>query len=805
MKVSYKWLEQYIDLTGITPEQLADKLTNSGVAVDVVEKRNKGIEKVVVGYVLERENHPDAEKLNLCKVDVGVGEPLQIICGAANVDKGQKVPVALVGAELPGDVKIKRAKLRGIDSEGMICSAKELGMNEKLLPKGKAEGILVLPETSNIGDEIEPLLGFDDYVLELDLTPNRADCLSMLGVAYEVAAILDREIRLPEIPLENTIDKSQRVKVQIEAKAACPHYASRLLTNIKVAESPQWLQNKLIAAGIRPINNVVDVTNYVLLEYGQPLHAFDFERLEQPNILVRMAKKGETVVTLDDQERTLDEEMLLITDGIKPIAIAGVMGAANSEVSEKTTQVLLESAYFKGQSIRKTSKKLGLRSEASLRFEKGVDPSKIYSALNRAAQLLQEVAGAELVGDIYEEIVEVTKEQEIFTTPAGINKLLGTNISSSDLVSIFKKLNFVVTEQTNGLLVKVPTRRADITIEADLVEEIARIYGYDNIPITLPSGLYVQGGLTPKQKFRRKIKEFLDATGLKEVITYTFNGEKQQNVINGLTNESKPIPLAMPLSEERQFLRTQILPQLLEVAQYNLNRRISNIRIYEVGATFLSDERNLTKLPEEKWLISGLVTGSFEENWQKTTSKIDFYYLKGIIEDLIKELGINNVKYEAVAINGYHPGRTAKITINETILGYFGQLHPEVQAAYDLKETYAFELDLNKLYTHYEAEIDYIALPKYPAIQRDIALVIDRGLEVNNLVETIKASTGNLLEDLTIFDVYLGEQVGREKKSIAISLTFRSNERTLTDEEVNGLYDKVLVKLKDEHNAELRK
>lgn len=804
MRVSYNWLAEYINLEGINPYELADRLTNSGIAVDIVEQTNQGVEKVIIGYVTDKVKHPDAEKLNVCTVDVGLDEKLQIVCGAANVDAGQKVAVATIGAKLPDGIKIKKTKLRGVTSEGMICSAKELGINDKLLPKGKSEGILALSEDAPIGEGIESLLGFDDYVLELDLTPNRSDCLSMLGVAYEVGAILDREVRLPEGGLGTIIDSNQKVKVEIEANDACRHYAARLLTGVTIKESPQWLQNRLIAAGIRPINNVVDVTNFVLLEYGQPLHAFDYDCLGQSKILVRNAHSNEKIVTLDDQERILDEEMLLITDGIKPIAIAGVMGGANSEVTSNSTSILLESAYFSGSSIRRTSKKLGLRSEASLRFEKGVDPKRIYSALNRAANLLQELTGAELVGEIYEDIVVQPREEEIILDPNKANKFLGTNIRVEEMLSILKRLGFTTSIIAEGILVKVPTRRPDITIAEDLYEEIARIHGYNNIPTTLPSGMYIQGGLNKRQHLRRKVKGLMEAVGLSEVITYSFANAKQPDLLERLFEDSKPIKLAMPLSEEREYLRTTLLPNLLDVAQYNTNRRISDIRIFEMGVAFITSEQNLIELPEEKLVLSGLLTGSLPKNWQNKDLSIDFYYVKGILEELFTELGLEDITYEAKVLKGYHPGRTAEVKYKGIRIGYIGQLHPNLMNQYDLKETYIFELDLDDLLSFASDKIKYQELPKYPAIQRDIALVVAKDLEAQLLAKTIHDTAGKLLESISIFDVYEGEQIGGDKKSIAFSLVYRSNERTLIDEEVTKLHEQVLSSLKEKYNLELR-
>ncbi|MFV9511132.1 phenylalanine--tRNA ligase subunit beta [Tepidibacillus sp. LV47] len=804
MKVSYQWLTQFVDINDISPYELAEKLTRSGVAVDVVQQVNPDIEKVVVGHVIETSKHPEADKLKICKVDVGKEETLQIICGAANVATGQKVPVALVGAKLPGGVKIKKAKLRGVESQGMICSAKELGMNERLLSKEKTEGILVLQDDAKIGEPIEPLLGFDDYILELDLTPNRADCLSMIGVAYEVAAILERPVKLPEDPLEVKIDPNHPVQIEIDAPKECKHYAARVVKNIQVKESPQWLQNRLIAAGIRPINNVVDVTNYVMLEYGQPLHAFDFERLDQSKIVVRLAKPEEKIITLDDQERTLDEEMLLITDGVKPIAIAGVMGGANTEVTEKTTQVLLESAYFDGISIRKTSKKLGLRSEASMRFEKGVDPNRIYAALNRAAALLLQLAGATLEGDITEEKIAEPEERKIHVRTNWVNQVLGTKITVDEMKRIFKRLHFVTDQVEDGLMVTVPTRRQDIMQEVDLIEEIARIHGYDEIPTTMPIGKYSQGGLKSKQHLQRIIKNRLEAMGLQEVITYTLTGEKQLGLNQGLADGLKPIALALPMSEERKYLRTDLIPHLLEVAQYNINRNQTNIRIYEIGKVFLTDEMNVTTLPKEKKVIAGLVTGQAPTYWQNKNEVYDFYYTKGIVEELLTCLGITSIQVEPATIKGYHPGRTATLKKGEILLGYIGQIHPIVQQQYDLAETFVFELDLSTLLEMANTEIEYRPLPKYPAVERDLAVLVPKEVTAQKLIDIIKKAAGNLLESVTLFDVYTNEKLGTDKKSMAFSLIYRHKERTLTDEEIVSMQEKVIEALKEHAQAELR-
>lgn len=549
MKVSYDWLSQYVDISGNTAAELAEKLTRSGIEVDIVENRNKGVEKVVVGFVKSREKHPDADKLSVCIVDAGQGEDLQIVCGAKNVAAGQKVPVALIGAKLPGGLSIKRSKLRGVESQGMICSAKELGLNDKLLPKEIQEGILVLPEDTEVGASILDVLALNDEVMDLDLTPNRSDCLSMLGTAYEIGAILGREVKLPDAESglrKNTsgIKAEDKISVEISAKDLCSHYAARLIEGVRIGKSPLWLQNRLMAAGIRPINNIVDITNYVMLEFGQPLHAFDADKLANGHIDVRLAREGEKLVTLDDVERTLEPHMLLITDGTKPVAIAGVMGGANSEVTEGTTRIVLESAKFDGGSVRKTSRQLGLRSEASLRFEKEVNPEAVIPALNRAASLIAELAGGQVASGVVEAVSGEHRPVKIEITVGRINSYLGTELSAEEVKAIFGRLNFAVEPlDRDGFRVHVPSRRGDITRAVDLIEEVARLHGYDHIPTTLMNVVTTPGALTREQSIRRVVRTLLTNSGLHEAITYSFTHPEQIHSFPGAHRETKPVAL----------------------------------------------------------------------------------------------------------------------------------------------------------------------------------------------------------------------------------------------------------------------
>lgn len=807
MKVSYNWLKQYVNLEGVTPEELAEKLTRSGVEVESVEYRNKGVTNIVIGHVVEKSKHPDADKLNVCQVDVGEPERLQIVCGAANVDAGQKIVVSKVGAELPGGLKIKKAKLRGVESQGMICSAKELGMNDKLLQKSQQEGILVLPEDSEVGKDAVAYLGLDDVVLELGLTPNRSDCLSMTGVAYEVAAILERQVQLPDLTVKEEEDAiTGRVQVSIDAPEHCSLYSARLISNVKLGSSPLWMQSRLMAAGIRPINNIVDITNYVMLEQGQPLHAFDYSQVNGGNIVVRLAEAGEKLTTLDEVERTLDPEMLLITDGVKPIGIAGVMGGANSEVSEQTATILLESAHFAGTSIRKTAKKLGLRSEASLRFEKEVDPEGVIKALNRASQLMAELAG----GTVYKGIVqEKTQEQERPVVPLRLerlNGLLGTELNLEQAAAIMTRLRFDFKQEGDQLLVEVPLRRQDITREVDLIEEVARLHGYDHIPTTLPLGATTRGSLTEFQAWQRKIRQILTGAGLYEVSTYSFTNENIMYDFASLYRETKGIRLSMPMSEERSLLRVNLLPHLAETAMYNKNRQNHDLAIFEMGRVFITDEESLTQLPEEKLGIAGLITGQWTTNhWAQKVEPVDFYTAKGILELLLENLGLEEAVYQqAEGLKGMHPGRSAEIFIQGERIGFIGQIHPELQKKYDIDESYVFQIDMEKMFVIRKGLSQYKPLPKYPASTRDLAIVVDLDVPAGSLKKVIEEQAGSILESVELFDVFTGEKIGAGKKSLAFALVYRNPEATLTDQEVNAAHERVLQALSAEYGAELR-
>jgi phenylalanyl-tRNA synthetase beta chain len=803
MFVSYKWLAEYVDLSGVTPGELAEKITRSGIEVEGVDVLNEGMKGVVIGHVVEKEPHPDADKLNKCQVDLGNDEIVQIICGAKNVDKGQKVAVATVGAVLPGNFKIKKAKLRGEVSHGMICSLQELGFEAKLVAKEYSEGIFVFPSDAEVGADALQQLNLDDAVLELGLTPNRADALSMLGVAHEVAAILNRDVKYPEISYDSTGEKaSDAVQVKIDATEDNPLYVAKVIKNVTIAPSPLWMQSRLMAAGIRPHNNVVDITNYVLIEYGQPLHSFDYDRFGSKEILVRRANDGEKIKTLDDQERTLTTDHLVITNGTEPVALAGVMGGANSEVQSDTKTVLLESALFNGQRIRTASKDHGLRSEASARYEKGVDPKRVHAAAERAAQLISLYAGGEVLeGSV--EVQSATFEPAVVkTTVNKINRVLGMNISAEEIKAIFDRLGFGVESDNTTITVTVPTRRGDITIEEDLVEEVARLYGYDNIPTTLPVGQAIPGKLTDYQEKRRKVRRYLEGSGLYQAITYSLTSEEK--AAKYALEASELTKLALPMSEERSVLRLSLLPHLLDTLKYNLARQMDQVALYEIGSVFLSEGKD--QQPLEKERLSAAVTGLWHSHsWQAEKKPVDFYVVKGIVDGLVELLGLTNqIQYKQANRAGMHPGRTAELFLGDKLIGFIGQVHPTAQKELDLTETYVFELSLVDLLTATVEETRFEVIPRFPSISRDIALVVEKDVVVGDIEQIITEAGGKLLKDVSVFDLYEGDRLEEGKKSVAFSLRYFDAERTLTDEEVTKTHEKVLNAVEEKLGATLR-
>ncbi|MGY4689269.1 phenylalanine--tRNA ligase subunit beta [Salibacterium sp. K-3] len=807
MLVSYQWLKSYVDLDDIGVEETAERLTRGGVEVDMLHPRSEGIENVVVGYVKACDPHPEADKLNVCRVDTGT-QTRTIVCGAPNVAAGQKVVTAEPGAVLPGGMEIKKTTLRGQESDGMICSLQELGLEQKLIAKEFQDGIYVFPDDAETGADAVEELALRDTVLELDLTPNRPDCLSMLGVAYEMAALLDRDVVHPDTTHEEREEKaSSHVSVRVDVPEDNPYYGAKVVKNIVTGPSPQWMQNRLTAAGIRPISNVVDITNYVLLEYGQPLHAFDLDRLGSSEILVRRAGDGEQMTTLDGETRTLSPEHMVIANGTEPVALAGVMGGASSEVQDDTTAVLLEAAYFQPARVRKASRETGIRSESSIRFEKGIDSGRVEEAAERAASLLETYAGGEVLEGTVEVDHRPSENNTIRTSAGRLNHLLGMDLSAEDLFSIFRRLRLTAFEDGGYITVEVPTRRPDLEREVDLAEEAARLYGYDHIPTTLPSGVTTPGFLTTRQRRLRGVRRYLEGAGLHEALTYTLTSREHSSRL-----QIHPLPgsveVSMPMSEERSTMRTSLLPQLLDTVQYNRNRQIHDVSVFELGSVFIGEPGGiLTQQPTEKSVLAAAVTGLWDSHlWQGEKKKADFFVVKGVLEGLFEELGAASaVEFVRSGHAELHPGRSADIYLDGTYAGFTGQVHPTVEKEWDIKETYVFQIDLDLLLAREASPLFYQTVPRYPAVTRDIAVVVDDDTAAGRVERIIREAGGNLLHQTALFDVYEGDKLDPGKKSLAFSLVYLDPERTLTDEEVAETHNNVLSRLEKEVNAELRK
>ncbi|MGM8215553.1 phenylalanine--tRNA ligase subunit beta [Bacillaceae bacterium W0354] len=807
MNISVNWLKQYIDLDGISTEELAEAITKSGVEVEQVIPAILNDEQVVVGYVKECGQHPNADKLSLCQVDVG-DETLQIVCGAPNVAKGQFVVVAKPGAKLPGGFKIKRTKLRGEASEGMICSLQELGIEDKYVQEEYKDGIYYFQEEVSVGEPACPLLNLDDEIIELDVTANRSDCLSYIGMAYEVAAIFNKDIQLPT-PTVYIADgvSEDYISVKIENEEANPYYGAWIIKDVEVKASPQWLQNRLISAGVRPINNVVDITNYVLLEYGQPLHAFDYDRFGSKEVVTRLAKEGETIQTLDGVERKLSSDHLVITNGQESHAIAGVMGGEDSEVHINSKTILLEAAYFNPSFVRKASKDHGLRSEASSRFEKGVDVLRVKEAATRAAELLSELANGKVLGEMVEAGSTEWDSKVVTFTHEEINQKIGTTISIDEMKHIIERLRFDYEEEDGLFTVTAPSRRRDIVIKEDMEEEIARLYGYDNIPYTLPQGELNKGGLTSRQKLIRNIHQYLQGTGLNESLTYSLTTDNRSTrFVSPEVKDLNPVPvrLSMPMSDLHSHLRLSAVPELLASVQYNVARNQNNVGLYELGSIYINKQEKVTTQPVEQLRVAAAVTGLWLDHpWQSENKQVDFYVMKGILEGLFNYLEID-VEYEQGQLDDLHPGRTALIKINNELVGYVGQVHPNVEKEYDLQETYIFDLNLEKVFTVYEQNDTYNQITKYPSIAQDLAFVVDRDIPATQLEKAIFEQGQPYLKTVRVFDVYQGEHMEEGKKSIAFHLVFENNERTLKDEEIEEARNKIVKYLEEKYNAVLR-
>ncbi len=782
MLISNEWLKEYVTIDD-SVSNLAERITRTGIEVDDLIDYTKDSKNLVVGFVKSKEKHPDADKLNVCQVDIGEDEPVRIVCGAPNVDAGQYVIVAKVGGRLPGGIKIKRAKLRGERSEGMICSLQEIGISSNYIPKSFESGIYVFSESQVPGTDALQALYLDDQVMEFDLTPNRADALSMIGTAYEVAALYNTKMTKPETTSnELELSANDELTVTIENEDKVPYYSARVVHDVTIEPSPIWMQARLIKAGIRPINNVVDISNYVLLEYGQPLHMFDQDAIGSQQIVVRQANEGEKMTTLDDTERELLTSDIVITNGQTPIALAGVMGGDFSEVKEHTSNIVIEGAIFDSVSILHTSRRLNLRSESSSRFEKGIATEFVNEAVDRACYLLQTYAN----GKVLKNRVS-SGEFGAFITPIDItadkiNRTIGFDLSQNDIVTIFNQLGFDTEINDDIITVQVPSRRKDITIKEDLIEEVARIYGYDDIPSTLPVFEKVTSGqLTDCQYKTRMVKEVLEGAGLDQAITYSLVSKEDATAF--AMQQRQTIDLLMPMSEAHASLRQSLLPHLIEAASYNVARKNKDVKLFEIGNVFFANGEG--ELPDQVEYLSGILTGDYVVNqWQGKKETVDFYLAKGVVDRVSEKLNLE-FSYRRADIDGLHPGRTAEILLENKVVGFIGELHPTLAADNDLKRTYVFELNFDALMAVSVGYINYQPIPRFPGMSRDIALEVDQNIPAADLLSTIHAHGGNILKDTLVFDVYQGEHLEKGKKSIAIRLNYLDTEETLTDERVS--------------------
>ncbi|MDM7654372.1 phenylalanine--tRNA ligase subunit beta [Lactococcus cremoris] len=797
MLVSYKWLKELVPNLTATPDELEQKMSTSGIEVEGVTSPQEGLSKLVVGEVLSSEDIPETH-LHITQVNVGADEALQIVCGAPNVRVGMKVIVALVGARIADNYKIKKGKIRGVESLGMLCALDEIGIDEKINPMKHEDGIFEMPADAKVGDSIFPYLDMDDEIIELSITPNRADALSMNGAAWEVGAIYDLPVKLEEKSLvEASESAASKITVKVETDKV-PTYKIRLIEGVKIAKSPQWLQNRLMNAGVKPINNVVDVTNYVLMTFGQPLHSFDFAKFGSDEILVRQAKSGEKITTLDHVERELDDSDIVVTANGLPVALGGVMGGADSEITDETTNVALEAALFDGASIRKTSQKFALRSEASSRFEKGINEGTVREALDFAAAMIVELAGGKVLSGLVESNDYQPLLPKVSITLSRVNGALGTDLSLETVKKIFVQLGFGVEVEGEKFTCEIPSRRWDIHIEADLVEEVARIYGYDNLPSTLPLSQNA-GELTDMQKFRRTVRTGLESSGLNEVIGYSLvTPEKATEFVGELETTS----LMMPMTEDRQTLRANMIPGLLDIVNYNQNRKNADVEIYEIGNIFLpnADDIRPTEVPNLAFAISGNVV---DKSYNGQAVPVDFYYAKGIVENLLETYE----EVEFVPTNNQaamHPGRTAVININGRLAGFVGQIHPATAKKYDVAETYVASLDMEVMLEELPAQTIFNDIPKVQAVHRDIALLIDAEVTHAQIVSVIKSSRVKTLKQVELFDIYQGKNLPAAKKSMAYSLTFQPTENTMTDDEITAAVNKITKNLVEKLNVEIR-
>ncbi|HOF06033.1 MAG TPA: phenylalanine--tRNA ligase subunit beta [Syntrophales bacterium] len=801
MKVSLKWLRDYVDVE-LEPSALAHCLTMAGLEVEAVEQAGPGFDGVVVAEILKVRPHPQSEKLHLCEVTTGT-ETLPVVCGAPNTREGDKVALAKVGATIPGGYIIKSSRLRGEPSEGMLCSEEELGIGED------NTGIMILPPEAPLGMDLKAALGLLDTVFDIGITPNRSDCLSIIGIAREVAAITGKPLRRPEIVIrENDEDIKSITSVIIDDPDLCPRYTARIIKNVTIKPSPAWMRERLEAVGLRAINNIVDITNFVMMEMGQPLHAFDFRFLEEGRIVVRRSREGEHFISLDEKDRLLRADTLMICDGRKPVAIAGIMGGLNSEVKDDTGTILLESAYFHPASIRRSSRWLGMATDAAFRFERGIDPEGVVRALNRAAQLMAELGGGEICrGYIDQYPRQIATVKDIPLRVKRVNETLGTAIPAAEMAGILERLEMTVAAAGDNCLVTPPTCRVDIAREIDLIEEIARIYGFDRIPVTMPATGAMPGSENSGRRREESIRAAMTGMGYTEVINYSFiNPEMAEEFALPAGDPLRSfVKISNPLTEEQAVMRTNLVYGLLDVMNRNARAACPDLKIFEIGRVFFA--RGEGELPEEKACVGGLITGSrYDSSWHHQGVTADFYDLKGVLESLFDLLKIPDAKFVATTHWPFlHPGRSCRVVIGEKTAGFLGEIHPRVRERRDLRNrAVVFELELDTLTPPPAGVRTFREISKFPASSRDVAFLVPAAMEGEKLCRTAYEQHEVLLESVSIFDVYAGKNLPEGMKSVGLRFSYRSGERTLREEEINSAHSRVVKAMISETGATIR-
>ncbi len=806
MNTSLKWIKDLVPGLQATPQEYADAMTLSGTKAEGYEAFDKDLCNIVIGQIQKIEKHPDADKLVVCQVDVGQEEPVQIVTGAPNVKEGQKVPVVLDGGRVAGGhdgskteggIKIKKGKLRGVVSNGMMCSIEELGSSKDMYPNAPEEGIYIFDDSVTVGADAVKQLGLDDVSVEYEITSNRVDCFSVLGIAREAAATFDLPFQPPVVtPTGNAEDVNDYIKVRVDDLTLCPRYTARVVKNIRIEPSPEWMQRRLMAQGIRPINNIVDITNYVMEEYGQPMHAYDLDTIAGKQIIVRRAEQNETFVTLDGQERVLDDTVLMICDADKPVGIAGIMGGENSMITDNVTTMLFEAACFDGTNIRRSSKKIGMRTDASGKFEKGLDPNNAMDAMNRACQLIEQLGAGEVVGGAVDVYPDKKEGRRILFEPDKYNRLLGTSLAPEQMLAYFKKIDLGYDANTSEVL--IPSRRQDLECGADLAEEVARFYGYDKIETTLPSGEATTGKLSFKLRVEAVARDVAEYCGFSQGMVYSFESPKVFDKL--LLPKDSPLRQAVvisnPLGEDFSIMRTISLNGMLTSLATNYNRRNKDVRLYELGNIYLPKELPLAELPDERMQFT---LGMYGEG--------DFFTMKGVIEEFLQQAGMHKKpEYDPNAEKPFlHPGRQANVCYDGQVIGYFGEVHPTVAANYSMKErVYVAVIDMPFVVKMADFDRKYTGIAKFPAVTRDLSMVCPKQILAGDIEKIIESNGGSYLESYRLFDIYEGNQIKLGYKSLAYSITFRASDRTLDDEAVSEPVQKI-IKALEETGVELRK